>query len=93
MSLTGKTIGELEYLQFPTNETLIHDLYFTEYAWPLRGARFAERFGNNTTLLNIEIRFPFINYLALGFNGWIKPDTDNMTMDISFKSLESLILH
>ena len=56
-----------EVLLDTTNETLIHDLYFTEYAWPLRGARFAERFGNNTTLLNIEIRFPFINYLALGF--------------------------
>jgi len=56
-----------EVLLDTTNETLIHDLYFTEYAWPLRGARFAERFGNNTTLINLEIRFPFINYLALGF--------------------------
>ena len=33
----------------------------------LRGARFAERFGNTTSLFNIEVRFPFINYLALGF--------------------------
>ncbi len=49
------------------NESLIHDIYFTEYAWPLRGARFGERFGATTTLLNIEVRFPFINYLALGF--------------------------
>jgi len=56
-----------EVLLDTTNETLIHDLYFTEYAWPLRGARFAERFGSNTALLNMEIRFPFINYLALGF--------------------------
>ena len=50
-----------------SNATLIHDIYFTEYAWPLRGARFAERFGNTTSLFNIEVRFPFINYLALGF--------------------------
>ena len=56
-----------EVLLDSSNETLIHDLYFTEYAWPLRGARFAERFGNNTALFNMEIRFPFINYLALGF--------------------------
>ena len=50
-----------------SNGSLIHDIYFTEYAWPLRGARFAERFGNTTSLFNIEVRFPFINYLALGF--------------------------
>ena len=49
------------------NESLIHDIYFTEYAWPLRGARFGERFGAATSLLNLEVRFPFINYLALGF--------------------------
>ena len=50
-----------------SNASLIHDIYFTEYAWPLRGARFAERLGNNTALINLEVRFPFINYLALGF--------------------------
>jgi len=50
-----------------SNETLIHDIYFTEYAWPLRGARFGERFGTTTALFNFELRFPFINYLALGF--------------------------
>ena len=50
-----------------SNAMLIHDVYFTEYAWPLRGARFGERFGNNASLFNLEIRFPFINYLALGF--------------------------
>ena len=33
----------------------------------MRGARFGERFGATTTLLNLEVRFPFINYLALGF--------------------------
>ena len=56
-----------EVLLDTSNQSLIHDLYFTEYAWPLRGARFAERFGNTTALFNLEIRFPFINYLALGF--------------------------
>jgi len=56
-----------EVLLDTANASLIHDLYFTEYAFPLRGARFAERFGNTTSLFNLEVRFPFINYLALGF--------------------------
>ena len=50
-----------------SNSTLITDIYFTEYAFPLRGARFAERIGTKSALLNVEIRFPFINYLAFGF--------------------------
>ncbi len=69
----GETNGERdtgnfrEVLTDTSNSTLIHDIYFTEYAWPLRGARFGERFGNNAALFNLEVRFPFINYLALGF--------------------------
>ena len=50
-----------------SNTSLISDIYFTEYAFPLRGARFAERIGTQTALFNFEVRFPFINYLALGF--------------------------
>ena len=50
-----------------SNSTLITDIYFTEYAFPLRGARFAERIGTKSALLNVEIRFPFINYLGFGF--------------------------
>ena len=69
----GETNGVLDNSNFrevitdTSNASLIHDVYFTEYAWPLRGARFAERYGNTTSLFNIEVRFPFINYLALGF--------------------------
>ena len=69
----GETNGQEDNSNFrevlldTSNASLIHDIYFTEYAWPLRGARFAERFGNNTSLFNLEVRFPFINYLALGF--------------------------
>tara|TARA_B100000809_G_scaffold104872_1_gene103378 strand:+ start:4169 stop:7333 length:3165 start_codon:yes stop_codon:yes gene_type:complete len=69
----GETNGEEDNSPFrsmildTSNASLIHDIYFTEYAFPLRGARFAERFGSNTTLINLEFRFPFINYLALGF--------------------------
>ena len=50
-----------------SNSNLISDVYFTEYAFPMRGARFAERIGTHAALFNFEIRFPFINYLALGF--------------------------
>ena len=50
-----------------SNSNLITDVYFTEYAFPMRGARFAERIGTYASLFNFEVRFPFINYLALGF--------------------------
>jgi len=69
----GETNGIEDQSQFrdvildTSNASLIHDIYFTEYALPLRGARFAERFGTKTALFNFEARFPFINYLALGF--------------------------
>ncbi|NOZ76050.1 MAG: hypothetical protein GXO90_11880 [FCB group bacterium] len=49
------------------NQSLLQDIYFTEYAMPLRGSRYAERVGTNVILTNFEIRFPFINYLAFGF--------------------------
>ena len=57
LSGSGETNGRKDGSNFrevlldTTNKTLIHDLYFTEYAWPLRGARFAERFGSNTAYL------------------------------------------
>ena len=50
-----------------SNSNIITDVYFTEYAYPMRGARFAERIGTYAALFNFEVRFPFINYLALGF--------------------------
>ena len=69
----GETNGEKDETNFrdvildASNNSLINDVYFTEYAWPLRGARFGERFGYASSLFNIEVRFPFINYLAFGF--------------------------
>ena len=69
----GETNGKKDTGQYrdvlldTSNTSLIQDIYFTEYAFPIRGARFAERFGSNALLANIEMRFPFINYLALGF--------------------------
>ena len=49
------------------NESLLEDIYFANYASPIRGSRYNERFGTNVILTNLEFRFPFINYLALGF--------------------------
>lgn len=49
------------------NKTLLQDIYFSEFALPLRGARFSERFGSKVFLANFEIRFPFIQYFQLGF--------------------------
>jgi outer membrane protein assembly factor BamA len=49
------------------NNTLLQDIYFSEFAYPLRGARFSERFGTNVFLANFEFRFPFIQYFQLGF--------------------------
>lgn len=69
----GETDGKKDRSQYgevvldTTNESLLEDIYFTEYATPLRGSRYAERFGTNVVLANFEFRFPFINYLALGF--------------------------
>ncbi len=49
------------------NESLLEDIYFANYASPVRGSRYYERYGTNVVLSNFEFRFPFIRYLALGF--------------------------
>ena len=49
------------------NKSLLQDIYFSEFAYPLRGARFSERFGTNVALANLEFRFPLIQYLQVGF--------------------------
>ncbi|GIS56971.1 MAG: hypothetical protein CM1200mP1_09090 [Candidatus Neomarinimicrobiota bacterium] len=49
------------------NQSLLQDIYFSEFAYPLRGARFSERFGTNVALANLEFRFPLIQYLQIGF--------------------------
>ncbi len=46
---------------------MLRDAYFSVFAMPVRGTRYYERFGTNLALMNLEIRFPFINYFALGF--------------------------
>jgi len=45
----------------------LKDAYFSVFAMPVRGTRYYERYGTNVALLNLELRFPFINYFALGF--------------------------
>ncbi|MFC1581300.1 peptidase MA family metallohydrolase [Candidatus Neomarinimicrobiota bacterium] len=69
----GETDGRKDTNQYrdvildSDNESLLEDVYFTEYVIPVRGARYAERFGTNVFLSNFEFRFPFIDYLSVGF--------------------------
>lgn len=43
------------------------DLYFSRYPFPLRGFNYYEVYGRKYFLTNIEFRFPFIRYLAMGW--------------------------
>ncbi len=69
----GETNGTKDSSQFPyeilssDDDNLLKEIYFTNYAMPIRGTRYAERRGTNVAMANIEFRFPFIQYLALGF--------------------------
>ncbi|MFQ6607686.1 MAG: DPP IV N-terminal domain-containing protein [Fidelibacterota bacterium] len=45
----------------------LKNLYFSIFALPVRGTRYLERSGTKLFLTNFEFRFPFVNYLALGF--------------------------
>ena len=56
-----------EYLFDSDQEDYLKNLYFSIFALPVRGTRFLERAGTSLFLTNFEFRFPFVNYLALGF--------------------------
>jgi Tol biopolymer transport system component len=43
------------------------EIFFSEFVTPLRGARYWERNGTRYFLANLEFRYPFIKYLALGW--------------------------
>lgn len=45
----------------------ISDVFFSQFATPLRGAIYYERIGTRYMLTNLEFRFPMIQYLGLGF--------------------------
>lgn len=69
----GETDGQKDNSQFSYevlstgDDSILKDIYFTNYAMPVRGTRYAERVGTNAAVANFEVRFPFIQYLALGF--------------------------
>ena len=45
------------------NDSLtLQELYFSEYAMPLRGAQISNKYGKNVLLGNIELRLPFLIY-------------------------------
>lgn len=53
--------------EFSRNLSLddINDLTFSEFVYPLRGTNYYEQIGTRYGLINAEIRFPFIQFLAL----------------------------
>ena len=69
------------YVLDDDNESLLEDIYFSDFVTPLRGARYYERSGTRYFLTNIEFRYPFIKYLALG---WPLPLTIGGLQGITF---------
>lgn len=72
----GETDGERDMDRFnydqldifdPADPDYLKNLYFSIFVLPVRGSRFIDRVGTKMFLANLEFRFPFINYLALGF--------------------------
>lgn len=45
----------------------IRSMYFSELITPLRGTRLFELIGSKFGLLNVELRYPFVNELSIGF--------------------------
>lgn len=45
----------------------INEKYYSSYGFPGRGYRIHEQSGNRYAMVNLEYRYPLINYLALGF--------------------------
>lgn len=84
----GETNGRSDQSQWQqdllvdTSHTFLEDIYLSEYVFPLRGARFAERYGKNVALANFELRFPFIDYIALGSGGIFGNIHGHLFMDI-----------
>lgn len=52
---------------FTTDSTLAQNIYFSDFITPLRGASYYEKAGNRYFLFNLEFRYPFVKYLALGW--------------------------
>ena len=48
-------------------EDYLKDIYFSIFVLPVRGARLIEKYGSKVFITNFEFRFPFVNYMALGF--------------------------
>ncbi len=54
------------------NSSILEDVYFSEYVFPVRGARYRERTGENVAVANFEFRFPFVNYVDVSFPAKIR---------------------
>jgi len=47
--------------------TNLYDIFFSHWVWPMRGSDYYELIGTRYFLTNIELRFPFLQYLSMGF--------------------------
>ena len=54
------------------NSSILEDVYFSEYVFPVRGSRYRERTGENVAVANFEFRFPFVNYVDVSFPAKIR---------------------
>ena len=54
------------------NSSILEDVYFSEYVFPVRGSRYRERTGENVAVANFEFRFPFVNYVDVSFPARIR---------------------
>ena len=54
------------------NSSVLEDVYFSEYVFPVRGSRYRERTGENVAVANFEFRFPFVNYVDVSFPAKIR---------------------
>jgi len=53
--------------RIPPHLENLQDLFFARFPFPLRGFKYYELYGQRYFLANFEFRFPFIDYLALGW--------------------------
>lgn len=45
----------------------VEEIYFSSFETPLRGVGYYEKIGNRFMLMNLELRFPLIRYLLMGW--------------------------
>ena len=74
------------FAKIPLHLESMQDLFFARFPQPLRGYKYYEEYGSRYFLTNFEFRFPFIDYLALG---WPVPLTIGNITGVLFTDIGS----